>query len=90
MAKRNPDGLSWINSTLSARSESSVKEIALIRLGMRQLHDALSHVTTFADRAVRGASLRSGKLQRCYRDAHAGTNAAPSACRRRRQRRGNV
>lgn len=48
-------------------------EIALIRLAMRHIHDALSEVTTFAHRAVRGASLRSGTIQRCYRDAHAGT-----------------
>jgi indole-3-acetate monooxygenase len=66
---------SWasLSDTIAAGARPGVKEIALIRLGMRQLHDALSEVTTFAHRSVRGASLRSGKLQRCYRDAHAGT-----------------
>jgi indole-3-acetate monooxygenase len=66
---------SWasLTDTVAAGGRPSVKQIALIRLGMRQLHDALSEVTTFAHRSVRGASLRSGKLQRCYRDAHAGT-----------------
>ena len=52
---------------------ATVEQIALIRLAMRHLHDALSEVTTFAHRSVRGASLRASKLQRCYRDAHAGT-----------------
>lgn len=51
----------------------SVEQLALIRLAMRHIHDALSDVTTFAHRTARGASLRAGTLQRCYRDAHAGT-----------------
>jgi hypothetical protein len=40
---------------------------------MRHLHDVLSDIATFAHRAARGASLRDGILQRCYRDAHSGT-----------------
>jgi indole-3-acetate monooxygenase len=66
---------SWgsLAATLARGDAASVEQIALIRLAMRHIHDALSEVTTFAHRAVRGASLRSGRLQRCYRDAHAGT-----------------
>jgi indole-3-acetate monooxygenase len=51
----------------------SLEQIALIRLAMRHLHDVLSEVTTFAHRYSRGVSLRAGRLQRAYRDAHAGT-----------------
>lgn len=66
---------SWrsIGATVARGDKPSVEQIALIRLAMRHIHDALSEVTTFAHRSVRGASLRSSKLQRCYRDAHAGT-----------------
>ena len=66
---------SWLSlsDTLARGGTPSVEQIALIRLAMRHFHDALSDVTTFAHRATRGASLRSGTLQRCYRDAHAGT-----------------
>jgi len=66
---------SWgaISDTIARGGTASVEEIALIRLAMRHVHDALSEVTTFAHRTARGLSLRSGKLQRCYRDAHAGT-----------------
>lgn len=56
-------------------------DVALIRLAMRNVHDALSDVTTFAHRTPRGISLRSGKLQRCYRDAHAGPNICCSPTR---------
>jgi indole-3-acetate monooxygenase len=66
---------SWgvLSDTIAEGGAASVEQIALIRLAMRHLHDALSEVTTFAHRTSRGVSLRSGKLQRCYRDAHAGT-----------------
>jgi indole-3-acetate monooxygenase len=66
---------SWgsLGDTIASGGEASVQQIALIRLAMRHLHDSLSEVTTFAHRATRGASLRAGTLQRCYRDAHAGT-----------------
>jgi hypothetical protein len=50
-----------------------MEEIALIRLAMRHLHNVISDLSTFAHRAARGASLRPGQLQRCYRDIHAGT-----------------
>lgn len=52
---------------------ASAEQIALIRLAMRHLHDTLSEVSTFAHRSTRGASLRRGLLQRCYRDIHSGT-----------------
>jgi alkylation response protein AidB-like acyl-CoA dehydrogenase len=51
----------------------TLEQIALLRLAMRHIHDVLSEITTFAHRASRGVSLRSSKLQRAYRDAHAGT-----------------
>lgn len=66
---------SWadLSDTVAHDGAATLEQVALIRLAMRHLHDTLSEVTTFAHRAARGASLRSGKLQRCYRDAHAGT-----------------
>ena len=66
---------SWgdLTDTIAEGETPSVEQIALIRLAMRHIHDALSDVTTFAHRTARGASLRASKLQRCYRDAHAGT-----------------
>jgi len=66
---------SWsdLSDTIGQGQAASVEQIALIRLAMRHIHDALSDVTTFAHRTARGASLRASKLQRCYRDAHAGT-----------------
>jgi len=66
---------SWgdLSDSIARGDAPSVEQIALIRLAMRHIHDALSEVTTFAHRTARGASLRAGTLQRCYRDAHAGT-----------------
>ena len=66
---------SWgsLAATIGEGGTASIEQIALIRLAMRHLHDALSEITTFAHRTARGASLRASKLQRCYRDAHAGT-----------------
>ena len=66
---------SWssLSETVARGDAPTIEQVALIRLAMRHIHDALSEVTTFAHRAVRGASLRGSKLQRCYRDAHAGT-----------------
>ena len=51
----------------------SLEQIALVRLAMRHIHDVLSEITTMAHRYSRGVSLRPSKLQRAYRDAHAGT-----------------
>ena len=66
---------SWdvIDRAASANQVASLEPIALIRLAMRHLHDVLSEIATFAHRTARGASLRDGTLQRCYRDAHSGT-----------------
>ena len=49
------------------------RQIALIRLAMRHVHDVISEVATMAHRASRGVSLRPSLLQRCYRDIHSGT-----------------
>lgn len=66
---------SWqsLDDSFAAGKHASLEQLTLIRLAMRHLHDVMSEVTTFAHRTSRGASLRSSALQRCYRDAHAGT-----------------
>jgi alkylation response protein AidB-like acyl-CoA dehydrogenase len=66
---------SWgtIDREAAADRVPGVKAVALIRLAMRHLHDVLSDIATFAHRTARGVSLRDGILQRCYRDAHSGT-----------------
>jgi alkylation response protein AidB-like acyl-CoA dehydrogenase len=48
---------SWaaLSETIARGEDPGVQQIALIRLAMRHIHDALSEVTTFAHRAVRGA-----------------------------------
>ncbi len=53
--------------------QGDVKQIALIRLAMRHLHNVISENATFAHRVSRGVSLRPSMLQRCYRDVHSGT-----------------
>ena len=61
-------------SDTGARGEKpSVEQVALARLGMRHIHEVLSEITTFAHRTSRGVGLRNSVLQRCYRDAHSGT-----------------
>jgi alkylation response protein AidB-like acyl-CoA dehydrogenase len=67
------EGWNSIADRVAADGDPTVEQIALIRLAMRHLHDVLSEVTTFAHKASRGVSLRSSVLQRCYRDAHSGT-----------------
>lgn len=66
---------SWngIADAVAKEGTAGVKEIALIRLAMRHLHDVLSEVATFAHRTSRGVSLRPSRLQTAYRDAHSGT-----------------
>ena len=67
------DSWSAIDRAAAADRVPGVEPVALIRLAMRHLHDVLSEVATFAHRTARGASLRDSVLQRCYRDAHSGT-----------------
>jgi alkylation response protein AidB-like acyl-CoA dehydrogenase len=66
---------SWdsIAATSARGVAPTLEQIALLRLAMRHIHDVLSEITTMAHRYSRGVSLRSSKLQRAYRDAHAGT-----------------
>jgi alkylation response protein AidB-like acyl-CoA dehydrogenase len=66
---------SWtsIAETSARNIAPTLKQIALIRLAMRHIHDVLSEITTMAHRYSRGASLRQSRLQRAYRDAHGGT-----------------
>jgi alkylation response protein AidB-like acyl-CoA dehydrogenase len=66
---------SWhdVTASFARGDEATVMQIALIRLAFRHIHDVISEITTFAHKASRGVSLHGGKLQRAYRDAHAGT-----------------
>ena len=66
---------SWnsLAATAADGRTPNAEQIALVRLAMRHLHDVLSEVSTFAHRTSRGVSLRNTRLQRCYRDAHSGT-----------------
>ena len=66
---------SWgaIDQAAAADRVAGLEPVALIRLAMRHLHDVLSDIATFAHRGARGVSLRDSILQRCYRDAHSGT-----------------
>jgi alkylation response protein AidB-like acyl-CoA dehydrogenase len=66
---------SWnvIDRAATANQVAGLEPIALVRLAMRHIHDVLSEIATFAHRTARGASLRDSTLQRCYRDAHSGT-----------------
>lgn len=66
---------SWadLDRVLDTGERAGLDQIALVRIAMRHLHDVLSKVATFAHRAAGGVSLRPGVLQRCYRDAHSGT-----------------
>jgi alkylation response protein AidB-like acyl-CoA dehydrogenase len=67
------EGWNGLAATAAAGGAPSAEQIALVRLAMRHIHDVLSEITTFAHRASRGVSLRNTRLQRCYRDAHSGT-----------------
>jgi len=67
------EGWNSLAASAAAGSAPTAEQIALIRLAMRHIHDVLSEVTTFAHRTSRGVSLRNTRLQRCYRDAHSGT-----------------
>jgi alkylation response protein AidB-like acyl-CoA dehydrogenase len=66
---------SWnsLEESAAAGEPIGVQQIALIRLAMRHIHDTISEVSTFAHKTSRGVSLRSGRLQTAYRDAHSGT-----------------
>jgi alkylation response protein AidB-like acyl-CoA dehydrogenase len=66
---------SWnsIAATSAQGIAPTLEQIALLRLAMRHIHDVLSEIATFAHRASRGVSLKKSRLQRAYRDAHAGT-----------------
>jgi alkylation response protein AidB-like acyl-CoA dehydrogenase len=66
---------SWeaIDEAYAKGREATVQELALIRMAMKLLHNVISENATFAHIASRGVSLRSGPLQRCYRDVHSGT-----------------
>lgn len=62
-----------IESTLDGGGQASVEQLALARMAMRHIHDVGSEVTTFAYRAGGGVALRSGLLQRAFRDVHSAT-----------------
>lgn len=62
-----------LSDSLLRGERATLKQIALIRMAMRHIHDVLSETSTFAHRAGGGVALRPSVLQRCYRDVHAGT-----------------
>jgi alkylation response protein AidB-like acyl-CoA dehydrogenase len=66
---------SWndLGHAMAAGDPADVKQIALIRLAMRHIHDVISEVSTFAHKTSRGVSLRNSRLQTAYRDIHSGT-----------------
>ncbi len=66
---------SWadIDDTHSRGDEADKKQIALIRLAMRHIHEVGSEITTFTHIRGGGVSLRDSVMQRCFRDLHAGT-----------------
>lgn len=61
-----------IDETLAGGEAASTELLALARLGMRHAHEVMSEVCTFAYNGGGGIALRPSRLQRCYRDLHAG------------------
>ena len=66
---------SWqsIADSLAASHPASLRQITLVKMGMRHIHDVISETGTFAYRTARGTSLHDGLMQRVYRDIHSGT-----------------
>jgi alkylation response protein AidB-like acyl-CoA dehydrogenase len=62
-----------LSESLLRGERATLRQIALLRMAMRHIHDVMSETSTFAYRAGGGVALRSSILQRCYRDVHAGT-----------------
>jgi alkylation response protein AidB-like acyl-CoA dehydrogenase len=62
-----------VADTFAKDERASAEQVTMIKLALRHTHDVASDVATFCHRAARGASLRPGILQRCYRDIHAAT-----------------
>jgi len=62
-----------IDATLLGEGRTSVEQIAIARIALRNMHDVGSKVTTFAYRAGGGTALRPSLLQRAFRDMHAAT-----------------
>ncbi len=62
-----------IDETLAREEHPDIKQIALIRLAMRHIHEVGSEITTFTHIRGGGVSLRDSVMQRCFRDLHAGT-----------------
>ncbi|PQA85905.1 acyl-CoA dehydrogenase family protein [Hyphococcus luteus] len=62
-----------LSETLLKGRPATNEQIALIRLAMRHIHDVISENAVFAHINAGGASLRKSRLQRCFRDIHAGT-----------------
>jgi alkylation response protein AidB-like acyl-CoA dehydrogenase len=62
-----------VSETFARGEAMSLKQMTMIKLALRHIHDVVSDVGTFAHRAARGASLHNTPMQRFYRDIHAGT-----------------
>lgn len=61
-----------LDETLARERPATLEQIALIKLGFRYSHEVMSEVCTFAYNGGGGVALRPSRLQRCYRDLHAG------------------
>jgi len=61
-----------LDDSLVNEEPATNEQLALIKLGFRYSHEVMSDVCTFAYNFGGGISLRKSRLQRCYRDAHAG------------------
>jgi len=65
---------SWeaIDETLAREEPVSTQQLAVARLTNRYAHEVMSEICTFAYNGGGGIALRPSRLQRCYRDLHAG------------------
>ncbi len=62
-----------VEATLKQGDPVSMRQISLMRLSLNHATAAAADVCTFAYHAGGGVALRSGVLQRCFRDMMAGT-----------------
>ena len=62
-----------IDESFVRKEHATTKQIALVRLATRHIHDVGSEVTRFTHVRGGGVSLRDSVMQRCFRDMHAGT-----------------
>ncbi|MGB1880370.1 MAG: acyl-CoA dehydrogenase family protein [Gammaproteobacteria bacterium] len=61
-----------LDETLARGEDASLEQIALIKLAFRHSHEVMSEICTFAYNGSGGVGLRPSRIQRCFRDLHAG------------------